>query len=313
MHPAYSVIFFTTASGAGLGLLVWLGLFNAFGMLPKTSGFGFAAMALSLGLIGAGLLSSTLHLGRPERFLKAFSQWRSSWLSREGVAAMATFVPAGLLGIGWVFLGQTGGIFALMGLSASVLALVTIYTTAMIYRSLPPIRQWHNGLVVPSYFMLGLGTGAVLLVALTAVSGAFKPSFGWLAALLTAAAFLTKSAYWKQIDTEKPASTIATATGLGAFAKEVRMFEAPHTEENFVMREMGYRVARSHVEKLRGIARVTLFAVPLVLILLTLVAPPALAVFAALAAVLSAGVGVGVERWLFFAEATHNSLLYYER
>ena len=26
MHPAFSVIFFTTASGAGFGLLSWLGL-----------------------------------------------------------------------------------------------------------------------------------------------------------------------------------------------------------------------------------------------------------------------------------------------
>lgn len=313
MHPAYSVIFFTTASGAGLGLLTWLGLFNAFGMLPKSAGFGFAAMALSLGLLGAGLLSSTAHLGRPERAWRAFSQWRSSWLSREGVAAVATFIPAGLLGIGWVFLGRTDGFFALMGLAASLLALVTIYTTAMIYRSLPPIRQWHNGHVVLNYFSLGLATGAVLLVALTAAFGAFRPSFGWLAALLTVAAFLTKSAYWQHIDTEKPASTIATATGLGTFAREVRMFEAPHTEENFVMREMGYSVARGHAEKLRTIASVLLFALPLALVLVTLFAPPALALFAALAGVLSAGAGVVVERWLFFAEATHNSLLFYQR
>ena len=34
MHPAYSVIFFTTASGAGYGLLAWLGLLAAFALLP---------------------------------------------------------------------------------------------------------------------------------------------------------------------------------------------------------------------------------------------------------------------------------------
>jgi DMSO reductase anchor subunit len=46
-------------------------------------------------LVTLGLLSSTFHLGHPERAWRAFSQWRSSWLSREGVAAVATYLPAG--------------------------------------------------------------------------------------------------------------------------------------------------------------------------------------------------------------------------
>ena len=100
MHPALSIIFFTTASGAGYGLLVLLGLGGAFGWLPAERGFGLVGMGLSLGLITAGLLSSTFHLGHPERAWRALSQWRSSWLSREGVMAIATYAPAGLLGLG---------------------------------------------------------------------------------------------------------------------------------------------------------------------------------------------------------------------
>ncbi len=34
MHPALSVIIFTTASGAGYGLLVWYGLMSAFSGAP---------------------------------------------------------------------------------------------------------------------------------------------------------------------------------------------------------------------------------------------------------------------------------------
>ena len=34
MHPAFSVIFFTTASGAGFGALAWLGLLALCGALP---------------------------------------------------------------------------------------------------------------------------------------------------------------------------------------------------------------------------------------------------------------------------------------
>ena len=103
MHPAYSVIVFTTASGAGLGLLAWLALLGLLDLVATERWLGFTGLALAFVLITGGLLSSTSHLGRPERAWRAFSQWRTSWLSREGVAAVATYVPAGVLGIGWVF------------------------------------------------------------------------------------------------------------------------------------------------------------------------------------------------------------------
>src|SRR5271154_7205492 len=107
MHPAFSIIFFTSASGAGYGLLALLGILAPLGILPPDPILGFVAMAAALGAISAGLVSSAAHLGHPERALRAFSQWRSSWLSREGVASIITYVPAGLFGIGWVFLGST--------------------------------------------------------------------------------------------------------------------------------------------------------------------------------------------------------------
>jgi DMSO reductase anchor subunit len=116
LHPAISVIFFTTASGAGYGLLAVLGIAAPAGLLPTQSWLGLSGLGLALALISAGLLSSTFHLGHPERAWRAVSQWRSSWLSREGVVALATYVPAGLFAIGWVFLGTAGGIWALFGL-----------------------------------------------------------------------------------------------------------------------------------------------------------------------------------------------------
>ena len=83
MHPAFSVIFFTSASGAGYGILALLGLFAAFGWIPLKASFNLTIITLALILITAGLLSSTAHLGHPERAWRALSQWRSSWLSRD--------------------------------------------------------------------------------------------------------------------------------------------------------------------------------------------------------------------------------------
>src|ERR1700683_1903215 len=102
MHPAFSIVFFTTASGAGFGLLLLTGIAAPLGLVPQNPGFGFVALATATALAVAGLLSSFLHLGRPERAWRAFSQWRTSWLSREGVFSVLTFVPAAIFGVGWL-------------------------------------------------------------------------------------------------------------------------------------------------------------------------------------------------------------------
>ena len=312
MHPAYSVILFTTASGAGYGLLVWLGVLSAFGVLPADRWLGFTGLAISLALITVGLLASTFHLGHPERAWRAFSQWRSSWLSREGVEAVATYVPAGLLGIGWVFLERTDGVFALMGLLAAALALVTVYCTGMIYASLRTIRQWNQPLVPWIYIALALATGGLLMLALMYLFGTTRPWFSILTAALVGVALLLKQRYWATIDSEKKTWTIGDATGLGKHG-QVRVLDFPHTQANFVMREMGFAVARNHAEKLRGYVRLLAFLVPGALCLITLAPSALLGTLAALLAVVAAGVGVAMERWLFFAEAEHVSMLYYGR
>src|SRR5262249_15866356 len=99
MHPAYSVIIFTTASRPGYGLLIGLALAIRLGYVPRDPTFGLVGLGAALALITLGLLTSTVHLGRPERAWRALLQWRTSWLSREGVAAIATYLPAGALGL----------------------------------------------------------------------------------------------------------------------------------------------------------------------------------------------------------------------
>ena len=312
MHPAFSVIVFTTLSGAGYGLLFWLGLYAAAGLLPADKIFGFVTMMLALGSVTIGLLSSTLHLGRPERAWRAFSQWRTSWLSREGVASVVTYIPALIFGAGWVLLGSTTGVYGLSGLVTSACAVVTVICTAYIYRSLKPIPRWHNQWVVPNYLALSAMTGALLLVALSDVFGYRLPGANLIALATIAVALLAKLAYWRFIDNERATSTPESATGLGALGK-VRLFEAPHTSENYLMKEMGFRVARKHARKLRMIAIALGFALPSLLTLPALAAPNAVVVICALLAATISVIGVLAERWLFFAEAKHAVTLYYGR
>jgi len=312
MHPAYSVILFTTASGAGYGLLCLMGLGAATGALPPDRLLGLLGLGLALALITTGLLSSTFHLGHPERAWRALSQWRSSWLSREGVLSVATYPPAAVLGIGWAVLGRTDGLAALAGLAVSVLAPVTVYVTGMIYQSLPTIRQWHQPLTAPVYVALALATGALLLSLLMAVVGHDVHGASSLAAVLLGAAAASKLSYWRSVDAALPLASPETATGLGRFGK-VRQLEAPHSQANFVMREMGYFIARRHAQALRRIVLVLLFAAPLLLCLFAANAGGSTAFAALLSGTISAAIGVVTERWLFFAEAEHVVVTFYGR
>lgn len=311
MHPAYSVIYFTCATGAGYGLLIWLAVFAMMGALPLTPAFGLAGLGVSMALVATGLLSSTSHLGRPERAWRAFSQWRSSWLSREGVFAIATFVPIAVLALGWIVEGRSDGVYAVAAAAAAVLALVTVYCTGMIYQSLPTIRAWHLPMVTPIYLALGLATGAVLMVALMAGFGALAQAHLMLTLAVLGGAWLMKFAYWSTIDGAPRDWKIGAATGLGRFG-EVRPLDPPHSKPNFVMREMGYQVARKHALKLRRMAIALGLAVPAGLLITVLLGGLQAAAFPlAVLAAMSALAGVLVERWLFFAEAEHVAMLYY--
>jgi DMSO reductase anchor subunit len=311
MHPAYSVILFTTASGAGYGLLVWLAVFGAFGVAPITLEFGLTGFALALGLVSIGLLSSTFHLGRPERAWRAVTQWRSSWLSREGVAALATYLPAGALAIGWVFFGRVSGAYVLAAILTVAGAVLTVWCTGMIYASLKTIPAWHQPLVAPLYLVLGLSTGAVLFDLMLRVWGAASGLTAVLAAALLATGLGMKLAYWKAIDQSDETHSAETATGLGQFGK-VRPLEPPHTQPNYILREMGYRVARKHALKLRKFVIVLAFAVPIIVLLLSLGFSAPVDLIASAIAVLSAAAGIVIERWLFFAEAKHVVMHYYQ-
>jgi len=310
MHPALSIIIFTTASGAGYGLLVWYGLISALSGAPGGRVVALVVLPLALILVTLGLLSSTFHLGRPERAWRALSQWRTSWLSREGICSFATYVPAGLLTLAWIISPAPGTAAVVLGLVAAFGALVTIYCTAMIYASLKTVHQWYNPYVVPNYLALGLYTGALLLAGTLHLFGRGSQSFDLIVLIAGFVALLGKVSYWYFIATTRHPSSPESATGLGALGK-VRLFEAPHTEENYLMREMGFTIARKHAERLRALSLLALFAVPLALMLIAILTGGIAAAVAAVIAVPLAALGVLVERWLFFAEARHVVTLFY--
>ncbi|MEP3437811.1 MAG: DmsC/YnfH family molybdoenzyme membrane anchor subunit [Hoeflea sp.] len=300
MHPAVSVIFFTVSSGAGFGLIFLLGL-----GFPVGGGAGRALLICLAGggLAVAGLLASTFHLGHPERAWRALSQWRSSWLSREGIAAIATLILFAVYGLVWMV---TGARPLLLGALVSLGAVMTVFTTSMIYAQLKTVPQWKTPLTPLVYLGFALGSGWLLASGF----GNHAAPEPWGIAFV-GLAWAIKWAWWVRAGRARlsdAGSTPETATGLG-FIGKVRLLESPHTGENYLTREMVHRIGRKHARTLRMLALVLGGGVPIaILIIMALSDAP---VLFNLVAAMSMLTGLLAERWLFFAEAEHAVSLYY--
>jgi DMSO reductase anchor subunit len=287
MHPAPSVIFFSTFSGLGFGLLAFLGL----GIPAVTGWTAFAFFAIAYVLAVGGLISSTFHLGHPERALKAFTQWRSSWLSREGVCAVAALIVMAIYGAGLVF---TGTRWTVLGWAGALLSLGTVFTTAMIYAQLKTVPRWNIPLT-PLYFLsISIAGGALMAGQVTWAIGLLV-----LVAAIQIVTWMTGDKAFAGSGTD-----LASATQLGSIGA-VRAFEPPHTGTNYLLREFVHVIGRKHAQKLRVISLALMTVLPVILLLLPFNH------FIALLAVVAHITGVFASRWLFFAEAEHVVGLYY--
>jgi DMSO reductase anchor subunit len=289
MHPAPSIILFSTLSGLGFGMLAFLGL-----DVPAPRGWtAFWFFLIAYALAVGGLVSSTFHLGHPERALKAFTQWRSSWLSREAWLAVVALVVMGIYALGLVFFDTRLRVFGILG---GLLSLGTVFATSMIYTQMRTVPRWNHW-ATPILFLAYAIVGGALLTGRVELARALLP----LLLLLQVFAWIDQDRHEKADPTD-----IGTATGLGSRGT-VRAFEAPHTGENYLTKEMVFRIGRKHSTILKAIALVLGMALPALLLFL-----PFHHALAALAVLLHL-TGVIVQRWLFFAEARHVVSFYYGR
>ncbi|MEE9388649.1 MAG: DmsC/YnfH family molybdoenzyme membrane anchor subunit [Paracoccaceae bacterium] len=290
MHPAPSVIIFTVLSGLGFGMLAWLGI----GLPDVTGRTAFIFFFISYALAVAGLLASTFHLGNPQRALKAFTQWRTSWLSREAWMAVISLSTMGIYAASAIFLGIK---LPILGWIAAALCMVTVFTTSMMYTQMKTVPRWSHP-ATPLIFLLYSISGGALMVG--------QVSIATVLLLVTGAAQLL---VWAYADTRFKAagSTIETATGLGRIGK-TRQYEPPHTGTNYLLHEMVHVIGRKHARVLRIIALLGAFVLPALILSLT-----GLGHMGALIAVLLHIAGLFVSRWLFFAEAEHVVGLYYDQ
>lgn len=312
MKPTFSIIFFTVISGAGLGFLSLLSLADLCpaDTLPRpalTNG-----IAAAFALISIGLASSALHLAKPSNAWRAFSRFRTSWLSREAVLAV-TLVALTLLYGG--IAASTAGVALRLPVAAvvCVLCVAVLFCTAMIYASLKPIRQWHTRWTPACYLLLGHWSGALLLLAFAIAYGAAVTPYAWMAAAIGIAALVAKLAYWRAIATDAGTLTLERAIGVREGVRpsnvsiaQARLFDLGHSHPTFLTHEFGFTLARKHARALRALSLTLVFAVPALAWIAGARSAGAVSLLA-----LVCILGLFAERWLFFAEARHTVRLYH--
>ena len=299
MHPAKSVIFFTVTSGAGYGLFIVLAVFALSGVELAAGGAAVAVFAVGLGLVTAGLLSSTLHLANKKNAWRAFFRVRTSWLSREGLLAVAFYPPALAWGALLINSGGGGALQAAAALVTAAVALATLFSTGMIYACLRTIPQWHTPLTPVNYIALGMMSGALLALALCGDSPALRA----FTVATVAAGGLCKLWYYRAIG--RPGGpTIGDATGLRGGT--VRLLDVGHSAGTFLTGEFGFRLPGTVSLVLRAVFFVLSIAAPAALLL-----GAGGGAAARWLAGVSAAAGLLVERYLFFSDARHVVNLYH--
>jgi len=136
--------------GAGSGLIMFTALAGA-------DGAAAAALLLAgLALIGLGLACVWAELGRPLRALHVFFNPRTSWMTREAIAATVLF-PAGAAAALLAYTGVSG-----IAWLPAVLAFAFIYCQSRMVQAARGIPAWREPCVVALLLATSLAEGAGL-------------------------------------------------------------------------------------------------------------------------------------------------------
>jgi len=308
MHPAFSVIFFTTLAGAAQGLVVVLALAALTG-LAVSHAFVSRGLFLALVLLVGGLTSSFFHLGQPRRAWRAVLMWRTSWMSRE-VIILPGFI--GLVGL-WLLLRITGTgaiwLSSLLPVLAIVGALLLWYCTAMIYACMRFIQEWAHPLTMVNFILIGLSSGLILACALAAYDGesTLLHVTGPWALAVTAAALIARVMSLRRNAGLRPISTLQSATGIRAAHIEQKSMGM--SAGAFNTREFFHGATQGVLHNIKLATLLLGFALPAACLIWGLLGG---AMFVWVLALLLQGPGLVAERWLFFAQAKHPQNLYYQ-
>ncbi len=231
----WPLVFFTVlgqaAAGAAFFLVFPLYFLPHGAALRAMDALRLAGPLAVVALLGAAVIVSLFHLGRPDRAYRALAKPGASWLSREIVSELVFgAASAGLAIVAWKTPHSAAGpilsVFAAAGAGAFVYSMARIYTIAAV-----PV--WFSPSTSVSFVSTTLVLGSLIATVFSATPGApagpdqarFHTGLTTAALIALGAAFVTAILYaprfgiWAE---KESCPVVAPARGL-ALAQAIRL------------------------------------------------------------------------------------------
>lgn len=308
MRPTGPLLLITVlqgwAGGMILGLAVASAVFSRLGAVPSL----LEPVILGIALVGG--VSSFFHMHRIQAARYVLRRLKTSWLSREALTTGFFIGGLVILGFGIEQWHWRGMVLAVTSGVVAALGLVAMFVTAMLYATIPAMRSWHSPVTVVSMMGMGISGGWVFMGALATVAGDAPLGF-WFAAVglgLVIAMVVVKGLQVHFFRVMRQQITAGTGTGLhlGPYRlQDTGTTRAPYRTQTQIWPELSAAQRRLGY----GLTFVLLAVVPLLTLVGTLADPkaPWLIEVAAVSLVFAAF----AERWMFFADATHSSRVWF--
>jgi sulfite dehydrogenase (quinone) subunit SoeC len=321
MRPALSVVLLTTLIGVGQGLFIALyagQTYAFFNNIQVNHQFYVHGAILAFGFMGAGLVASFFHLGRPERAWMSARKWRTSWLSREvivlpvfmmfilsyGVAHYLNWTES--LTYLWQFLPVD--LTVILGSIGILTCLLLFLCTGMIYASVRFIPEWASPLTVINYTLMGIASGFTLsTVHALYYQGDFIAVLAISSGVLTSIALLMRLASIWRNNNLRPRIGLQQAVGIRH--PQIRQNTQGFMAGSFNTKEFFHNHSLQFIKLLKPLFIVMGFLLPIVLLLLGGIFNNEELIRWAFPIQLF---GLMLERWFFFVQANHVQNLYYQ-
>jgi DMSO reductase anchor subunit len=307
MKPAPQLLVLTLGQGLAGGMTASIGFLASIGGLNPHLAQILLFSALFCAIVGG--VASFFHMHHFSAARYILRRLKTSWLSREALTTGLFGGALFLLTVGtvWGHPALNGPLYIAVAWFVTFLGLVAIFVTAMLYASIPAMLSWHSPVTVLNLLAVGLlgGSGWAGLFGMLE----HGPQ-GQLAAAVLIFLVVTggvKAFQWHVFSLAR--HRIRAATGFGLPFAPYRLQDSGTTKPPYRTQTQVHPTI-SDALRLR-MAVVTAIFLTVLPILLVLVSQIAAEWGWMLGAAVSITMGSIFERWLFFADATHSSRVFF--